>query len=287
ADASIARDNGRARNTGAGTNANIGAGQVPLVDIDGEPRPTAVDIGADEIPPPPMHIGDLDWTAAVVDSFRWRATVTVTVHDANHAVVANATVTGTWSAGDTNGRSLTCTTNAQGQCTVTSGRVTALTNRTVQFTVTGVSAAAFAYQPTVNHDPDAAPQSSDGTTVTASPTFFMHVGDLDWTSTNTSATQWSASVTVTVHGVDHGAVSGAVVTFAWVGGGSGGTSCTTNASGQCTVTRTALSRTNVARVTAAVTNVATAGMFYTLVDNHDPDAALQNSNGTSITVPRP
>ena len=113
--------------------------------------------------PSTMHIGDLDGTSANIDATRWRATVTITVHDANHNLVASATATGTWSAGDGNGRTLSCITNASGQCNVTSGRLSRTNNASVVFTVTNVTKATFTYQSTANHDPDG---DSNGTAIT-------------------------------------------------------------------------------------------------------------------------
>ena len=88
-----------------------------------------------------MHIGDLDGTSSNIVGKRWRAFVTVMVHNANiaiHGGVSGATVTGPWSAGDTNGRTLSCTTNG-GTCTVQSGRLSRATAASVRFTVTGTS----------------------------------------------------------------------------------------------------------------------------------------------------
>lgn len=111
----------------------------------------------------PMHVGDLDGTVNDnVPGNRWRAIVTVTVHDANHSPVSGAFITGTWSAGDTNGRTLSCTTNGAGQCLVTSGRIADAT-ASVTFTVTNVTKANFTYQAGSNHDPDG---DSTGTAIT-------------------------------------------------------------------------------------------------------------------------
>ena len=115
----------------------------------------------------------------------------------------------------------------------------------------------------------------------------LHVGDLDWTSAVVNATTWSASVTVTVHDSAHAAVSGVAVTGVWLSGGSGGTSCTTNASGQCVLTRTGLSRASSASATLAVANLVLAPSGYQPTLNHDPDTGTQASNGTTITAARP
>ena len=110
-----------------------------------------------------IHAGDLDGASTNIPGNRWRATVTVTVHDALHGAVSGATVTGSWSAGDTNGRTLSCVTGAAGTCTVTSGRLSRSTNADVTFTVTSVTKASFTYQSSANHDPDG---DSNGTSIT-------------------------------------------------------------------------------------------------------------------------
>lgn len=112
---------------------------------------------------PPMHIGDLDGQSTNIGGNRWRATVTITVHDANEAPVANATVSGTWSAGDSNGRTLSCVTQSNGSCSVTSGRLSRTTNASVTFTVTNATHSLYLYQPSANHDPD---NDSNGTSIT-------------------------------------------------------------------------------------------------------------------------
>jgi uncharacterized repeat protein (TIGR01451 family) len=116
----------------------------------------------------------------------------------------------------------------------------------------------------------------------------VHVGDLDWTSANTSATQWSASVTITVHDANHSPVSGVAVAGTWVtllGSGSG--NCTTNASGQCTVTRTGINRLLGANVAYLVTGLTSGSNGYQITLNHDPDSGAQASNGSTITANRP
>lgn len=116
---------------------------------------------------------------------------------------------------------------------------------------------------------------------------FMHVGDLDRASNNTSGTAWQAQVTVTVHSPSHSPVALAQVFFSWTGGGSGGASCITNAAGTCTVTRTGLSRASTPSVIATVTNITRINSVYQSGLNHDPDSGAQASNGTTITVLRP
>jgi PKD repeat protein len=106
---------------------------------------------------PSMHVGDLD-RAVTNQRSTWTAIATITVHDSNHSLVANATVSGSWSNGGTG----SCTTNGSGQCAVP--RSTILKNTaSVIFTVTNVTHASLTYSSPNNHDPDA---DSNGTTIT-------------------------------------------------------------------------------------------------------------------------
>ena len=108
----------------------------------------------------------------------------------------------------------------------------------------------------------------------------MHVGDLDGSSTNQQQ-RWTAAVTIAVHDRVHGAVAGAAVTGAWDDGSVG--SCTTNASGRCTVSRSAIPK-SANRGTFTIRSVARSGFGYNPAGNHDPDG---DSSGTTITVQRP
>ena len=109
----------------------------------------------------------------------------------------------------------------------------------------------------------------------------VHVGDLDGSS-STQSRSWTAVVTVAVHTGADAPAAGAVVTGSWTGSGSGGTSCTTSASGVCTLTRTGIPK-KTTQVTFTVTNVALSGSTYQQSSNHDPDGS---SNGTAIVVRR-
>jgi hypothetical protein len=107
----------------------------------------------------------------------------------------------------------------------------------------------------------------------------MHVGDLDGSST-LSGRGWNANVLVTVHSAGETPVTNATVNGSWSNGASGTGSCVTNASGQCTISKSGLSNT-VSSVTFAVTGVTHASNTYQSGANHDPDG---DSNGTSIIV---
>ena len=108
-------------------------------------------------PTPLMHVGDLDGSSAWVTSNRWRAQARITVEDAPHAAVVGATVTGAW----TGGKTVTCTTGANGLCTVANRYRKARASAT--FTVTSVTKGGVSYASGANHDPDG---DSTGTAIT-------------------------------------------------------------------------------------------------------------------------
>jgi serine protease AprX len=90
-------------------------------------------------------------------------------------------------------------------------------------------------------------------------------------------------VTITVHDSSHLPVSSATVSVSWSGGFSGSGSCTTNASGQCSVTSGSIRKRN-SSTAMTVINVTHAVRTYNSSNNHDPDG---DSNGTTITVTKP
>jgi hypothetical protein len=104
-----------------------------------------------------MHVGDLDGTST--QQSRWTATVTITVHDANHNPLANVTVTGNWSNGATG--TVTCTTGSNGQCTVSKSGIRNGRN-SVTFTINNLARSNYTYASASNHDPDG---SSNGTRI--------------------------------------------------------------------------------------------------------------------------
>jgi serine protease AprX len=106
-----------------------------------------------------VHVGDLDGTSAGSGS-RWQATVTITAHDNLHNLLQGTTVTGTWSLGSA--ASGSCTADAAGRCSVTSGQLKK-TDASVTFTITNVTRPSLSYQSSANHDPDG---DSNGTRIT-------------------------------------------------------------------------------------------------------------------------
>jgi hypothetical protein len=107
-----------------------------------------------------MHVGNLDGSSAAQNQRRWRATVTITVHDANENLLSGVTVSGAWGSGTSGTGS--CTTGADGTCSITSSTI-ANSQTSVSFTVSDLSLSGYTYDPSANHDPDG---DSNGTTIT-------------------------------------------------------------------------------------------------------------------------
>jgi serine protease AprX len=119
----------------------------------------AADDGSPPPPPPPpptMHVGDLDRSSVWLSATRWRARVTIRVHDAEEAPLTGVVVTGRWGK---NG-SVTCTTNSGGACALT--RELKKSRASIAFTVLGLSFGSFDYVAADNHDPDG---DSNGTRI--------------------------------------------------------------------------------------------------------------------------
>jgi len=71
------------------------------------------------------------------------------VHSVQEAPVAGVAVSARWGSATT---TQTCTTDATGSCSLTTGQLKSETS--VRLTVTGVQSAGTAYLSTANHDPD-------------------------------------------------------------------------------------------------------------------------------------
>ena len=117
----------------------------------------------------------------------------------------------------------------------------------------------------------------------APPLATMHVGDLDGSSSTIGRGSWRATVSASVHNSNHAALSGATVTGLWSGGASGPGSCTTDATGRCSILSASIanSKKNATFTVTSVTN----SLTYTATDNHDADG--DSSGGTAITVKKP
>jgi hypothetical protein len=111
-------------------------------------------------PPGGMRVTDLDGVGTISEGTKWFATVTINVSDGVNPV-ATAKVFGTWS----NGKAVSCTTNAAGQCSVISETIENVAITSISFTVNNVThenPAIPAYNAALNNDPDG---DSDGTTI--------------------------------------------------------------------------------------------------------------------------
>lgn len=94
-----------------------------------------------------MHLGGLTGSSNAIGSRNWRATVTITVHDAGHNPVSGATVSGSWSGGTSGNAS--CTTGSNGTCSVTSGNINN-SQSSATFTVTNLTNSSYTYDPSAN-----------------------------------------------------------------------------------------------------------------------------------------
>ena len=90
-----------------------------ITDSDGASASNTLSVTITSSPPTLMeaHVASLSGSSASDPKNRWSASVTVAVHDAAHAPLANVSVTGSWSSG-ANGSS-TCTTGGNGTCVLT------------------------------------------------------------------------------------------------------------------------------------------------------------------------
>jgi choice-of-anchor B domain-containing protein len=255
------------------------------------------------------HVGDLDGSSVIANNGKWTASVTVTVHDAADNPISGAQVTGTWSNG-ASGTSV-CTTDGAGSCQVSNGLIRRNIN-SADFSISSIVASGYSYNAGANHDPDGdsngtaitvlkngssnptatpvpsatpLPSATPAPTATPLPGQTMHVGDLDGSSfVSGSGGRWTAEVVITVHNTTGDTpLAGVLVSATWSQGANGSGSCTTDLSGQCTISRSAIKR-NRSSVTLTVDSLSLGGYSYNSGANHDPDG---DSTGTAIVVNKP
>jgi hypothetical protein len=89
----------------------------------------------------PMHLGSRAAVSSTVNANKWRAEVTITVHDASHNPVDGAMVFASWSTGATG----SCTTDLSGQCTIKLNINKSVSS--VTFNVDDITHTSFSYQP--------------------------------------------------------------------------------------------------------------------------------------------
>jgi serine protease AprX len=173
------------------------------------------------------------------------------------------------------------------------------------FTATSVSTNAptalptFTVTPVPTNTPTALPTFTATSTPTKTPTSLstftatptstrtptsntFHTGDLDKTSVLVTTTSWKATVTIYIHNASENPLSGAKVNVSWSGGATGTTSCTTNTSGYCSVSKSL--STSKTSITLTVTSATKSSYTYNAAANHDPDG---DSTGTVIVVSKP
>ena len=95
-----------------------------------------------------MHVGDLEDTLSRVAK-GWDVAVVITVHDAGHDPVANATVEGVFRVDAWTSNDLSCGTDTSGQCVIDHKAIPEKAGGT--FEVTGLQGI-LAYDPAQNHD---------------------------------------------------------------------------------------------------------------------------------------
>ena len=126
-------------------------GQTPIsarvTDSAGQTRTTSVTVSVDNIPDTSVHVDGLDSSTTLLKGGKWSATVTITVVDSTSSPVAGVSVSGDWSAGDAG--SVSCTTDASGQCQVESGNLNKRTS-SVKFSVAGLTGDGLTYDPSSN-----------------------------------------------------------------------------------------------------------------------------------------
>ena len=106
---------------------------------------------ANPVPAMAMHVGDLD-ASTINQKQYWKPSVLVTVHDADHLPVTNATVQGSWSTDD--GATVSCVTGSGGQCTVAGAGSLKKNIHSSTFTVGEISHNSLTYELGDNHDLD-------------------------------------------------------------------------------------------------------------------------------------
>ena len=135
---------------------------------------------------------------------------------------------------------------------------------------------------TATEDPSPTPTPTE--TSTPSPGGGeMHAGDLDGSTVAVNRGRWNATVTITVYDDLEAPLADATVTGSWSSGAKGSASCTTNSSGQCSVTKNNVKQ-NAASVTFTLTDITHAENTYNASLNHDPEL---DSDGTTIVVLQP
>ncbi len=288
---------GTVSNTASGSFSNTAYVAIPSGITDPNPgNNTATD--TDSIPTADLSVS-MSRTPLIVLS-GGMVTYNITVANLGPDSVTGAGVSNTLPASLTGG-TWTCVASGGATCPASgSGNISALVNlpantgsvtfalsANVPATTTGtLSNTATVTVPVGILDPSTV---NNAATNTATVLPSIHIGDLDFTSTNVAGNNWQAVITVMVHNANHTAVgSGTIVSGTWSSGSSSTVACIINSAGTCTFTRS-FSRSTVPSATFTITNLVRLIPLsgYLSTANHDPDSGAQASNGAAITATRP
>ncbi|MFZ1730440.1 MAG: S8 family serine peptidase [Bacteroidota bacterium] len=138
------------------------------------------------------------------------------------------------------------------------------------FSNTGLSSSThFYYQVRAYNSYGTSSYSNVADAFTQAPpaTTAVHVGAASGTSVLVQRSNWTATLSVSVHDASHNPVSGVTVSVSWSGGASGSSTAITNASGVATVTTPAINR-KKSYVDMTVTNLSGANITYSSGANH-------------------
>jgi hypothetical protein len=117
------------------------------------PTATLIPPTATLIPPTPIpvqiHVAQLNGWSPAERSAQWDAYAQINVHNASEQPVANVTVIGTWSIGNT---PASCVTDASGSCTLVRNDIHRnQQGESIVFTISNLSHASYPYMPQANH----------------------------------------------------------------------------------------------------------------------------------------
>ncbi len=155
--------------------------------------------------------------------------------------------------------------------------VTGTGNTVVQPTATtdatGVATGSFsstvAESKTVSATANSTAITQQATVTVTTPPVSVHFASLTGTKTGQGRRNWQATATVAVNDDKNSPSSGATATLGLSGGLSGSVSCTTNSSGQCSVTVTV--KNQYLSVTFTMQNIQGAGLSYNSQANSTPN----------------
>ncbi len=144
-----------------------------------------------------------------------------------------------------------------------------------------VGSDAFTYRALDPSGAESAPATVSITIAPVLPTT-MHVSDLD-AAKHAKASNWTATVTITIRDDQGSPVQGATVTGSFSPTGGSNRTCLTDGLGRCAITSGSMNGKRTPSVTFTVTGVAHATLVYASAANADIDG---DSDGTTIAIPR-